>query len=333
MQLARFTRAFGQATRRELEVALVATVIIAAYLIQSLVPHKLVAMNFFYLPTMVAAYCLGMRLGGLTAFLSFLLVAIYALIQPESFLYESTPSLLAFDIAIWGSFLGLTALVVGSLSKRLQQKAQELRIAYVGVLEILTKYLESADHYTKSHSVRVAELSMAIAAKLGFSDEEVENIRAGALLHDIGKSEAVTLVKQSCALTESQRAEVAAHTLTGAQIVRSLGTILQEAVPIVLYHHHYYGGRKGQEGPVGDQIPIGARIVAVADAYDAIVTDRPYRKGRAPWQAIRELEDCAGTQFDPLVLLAFKSILPSDSIEPERELHELVTSQPARADH
>jgi len=217
----------------------------------------------------------------------------------------------------------LTAVVVGSLCDRLHQRMRDVKAAYVGVLEILTKFLETADHYTKSHSVRVAELSIAIAAKMGLNDEEIENVRAGALLHDIGKTESIDLVKRAASLSENERRAVASHAVAGAQIAQSVGMVLQEAVPIILYHHHYYGGRPGQQGPVGDQIPVGARIVAVADAYDAMITDRPYRKGRAPWQALDEIQACAGRQFDPHVVETFKTILPADSEEPERELDSL----------
>jgi len=310
-------------SKRELEVVLLALVIVSAYFVQTLVPHKLIVMNLFYLPTVVAAYYLGKRIGGLIALLSFLLISIYALLQPQAFLFQGTSILLAFDILIWGAFLGLTGLIVGSLGERLHAQVHELKSAYIGVLQILTKFLESADHYTKSHSVRVAELSTAIAVEMGLSDEEVENIRAGALLHDVGKTEAIKLVKQASALSDAERLKLATHTKMGAELVRSVGSILNETVPIILYHHHHYAGKEHQEGPLGNDIPLGARIVAVADSYDAIVTDRPYRKGRAPWQAVRELEACAGTQFDPAVIQAFKNILPRDVVEPERELDEL----------
>jgi len=131
------------------------------------------------------------------------------------------------------------------------------------------------------------------------------------------------LVKQASSLSDAERFQLATHTKMGAELVRSVGSILNETVPIILYHHHHYAGKEHQEGPLGSDIPLGARIVAVADSYDAIVTDRPYRKGRAPWQAVRELEACAGTQFDPAVIQAFKNILPRDVVEPERELDEL----------
>jgi putative nucleotidyltransferase with HDIG domain len=271
----------------------------------------------------LAAYSLGTRSGGATALLSFLIVTIYAIASPARFTFAATTDLLVFDLLIWGSFLGLTGLVIGQLSDDRRRRIRELKSAYVGVLEILAKFLESADHYTKSHSVRVAELSSAVAAELGLSDDEIENIRAGALLHDIGKADCMELVKRASALADPEQREMSTHTVRGAALVRSVGAILKETVPIILYHHHYYGGRDGQEGPVGEHIPLGARIVAVADAYDAIVTDRPYRKGRAPWQAILEIENCASTQFDPRVVQAFKRIMPGDSDEPERELDEI----------
>lgn len=306
-----------------METVLIACIVGAAYLIQLIVPHKLIALNFFFVPTVAAAYFLGRKPGGLTALFSFLIIAIYAVASPERFIFEPTPFLLVCDLAVWGAFLGLTAITIGSLCEERQRQIEKLKAAYVGVLEILAKFLESADHYTKGHSVRVAELSVAIAREMMLGEDDIENVRAGALLHDIGKVESIELVKQAAKLTDSERQSMAQHTVRGAELVRPVGAILQEAVPVILYHHHPYGGRKGQDGPVGDQIPLGARIVAVADAYDAIVTDRPYRKGRAPWQAVAEIEACAGTHFDPRVVEALKRTLPNDWIQPERELGEL----------
>lgn len=237
--------AIKQYAKRRLEFILVTCVVLAACLIQSMVPHKLIAMNVLFLPTVLAAYFLGARSGGLVALFSFLIMAIYAILSPAQFVLMASPLLLAFDLVIWGAFLGLTGLVVGSLCDRNHQQMRELRTAYVGVLEILTKFLESADHYTKSHSVRVAESSVAVAREMGLSDEEIENVRVGALLHDIGKTDSVELVKRASALDQSELRQVAGHTITGAALVRSVGSILEEAVPVILYHHHYFNGSGG----------------------------------------------------------------------------------------
>ena len=316
-------RFLGRSLPWHLETALVVCVVGAAFVIQLLVPHKLIAVNFFFLPTVAAAYFFGAKNGGLTALFSFLIIAAYAVASPERFLFDATPWLLVCDLAVWGAFLGLTAITIGSLCEDRQRQMHKIKSAYVGVLEILAKFLESADHYTKGHSVRVAELSVAIANELQLHDDEVENVRAGALLHDIGKVESIELVKQAATLTDGEKKSLDAHTVRGAELVRPVGAILQEAVPVILYHHHPFGGGKDESGPVGEQIPIGARIVAVADAYDAIVTDRPYRKGRAPWQALAEIEKCAGSHFDPAVVAALHRVLPTDWIQPERNQDEL----------
>jgi putative nucleotidyltransferase with HDIG domain len=313
----------GRSGRAHLEWVLVASVILGVFVIEVLVPYKTIVRNFFFIPTVIASSCLGMRAGGLTALLAFSAIAIDAILNPMGFYHFDKPLLFTLDLCIWGACLGLTALVVGGLKHRLQENRRDLETAYGGVLEILTKYLESADSFTKSHSIRVADLSTAIATQMGLTIQEIENIRAGALLHDIGKTDAIDLVKRASGLTESERTKVASHTHVGASLVKSVGTILQDAVPIILYHHHNFAGPENPDGVTGMRIPLGARIVAVADAYDAIVTDRPYRKGKAPWQALSELEVCSGAQFDPEVIQAFKRILPRDSIEPERDLSEL----------
>jgi len=313
----------GRPGRAHWEWVFVAAVVSVLVLMELLVPYKTILRNFLFIPTVIASFCLGIRAGGMIALLAFLVIAIDSLLNPSGFYNFDNPALLTLDLLIWGSILGLTALVVGGLKNRLQGQRRDLETAYGGVLEILTKYLESADSFTKCHSLRVADLSVAIAAQMGLTIQEIEIIRTGALLHDVGKTEAIDLVKRASRLTAPERTRIAAHTQVGAQLVMSVGALLKDTVPIILYHHHYFAGRDGQDDIVGVRIPLGARIVAVADAYDAIVTDRPYRNGKAPWQALRELEGCSGTQFDPAVIQAFKRILPTDSIEPERDLSEL----------
>ena len=304
-----FRPSVQETLRKHSDLLLLVAVIVPACLVQIVLDYKVVALAFFFLPVVGASYCLGLRLGGLKALLSVLVVAGFAVADPARFIFQPTPLLLALHLVVWGGFLGLTSVAVGTLSDRSKRQIQELKTAYLGVLEILSKFLENSDQYTKTHSVRVAELSCAIAAEMGLSDEGIDNIRAGALLHDVGKTESLDLVRKASALDESERKEVATHTIRGAELIRSVGAILEEAIPLVLYHHHYYAGRPGQEGPVGDKIPLGARIIAVADAYDAIVTDRPYRTGRTSWEALAEIDRCAGSQFDPKVVRAFSAVV------------------------
>ncbi len=186
----------------------------------------------------------------------------------------------------------------------------DLRKAYIGILEILSKYLESTDNYTKGHSLRVSEYAQEIALAMGLAKEEVENIRVAGLLHDIGKIEiSGEVIRKAANLTAEERALIDTHAHKGANILSSVGAVLKEVVPIVLAHHKYFISNSLEKDGEQSAIPLGARIVAVADSFDAMVTDRPYRKGMPPWKALEELISKAGNQFDPQVVEAFKWVL------------------------
>jgi len=199
--------------------------------------------------------------------------------------------------------------VVGTLYEQKESKIQELRNAYVGVLEILTKYLESYDRYTRSHSLRVADYATSIAIAMELPRHQVENIKVAALLHDIGKIEISSdLIKKAAALTDEEKKEVDTHPQKGVELLSMVGAVLKEAMPIVEAHHTYFAEVGSPEKGQSKQIPLGARILAVADSFDAMVTDRPYRKGKTHWEAMEELDRFAGTQFDPQVVEAFKRV-------------------------
>jgi putative nucleotidyltransferase with HDIG domain len=139
---------------------------------------------------------------------------------------------------------------------------------------------------------------------------EVENIRVAGLLHDIGKIEiSSNLIKKAATLSAEEKKIVDEHAEKGAVLLSSVGTVLKEAIPIVLSHHKYFIQDKDKKGKEMGEVPLGARIIAVADAFDAMVTDRPYRKGKPSWQAIEELEKYAGTQFDPGIVQVFKKVI------------------------
>ncbi len=282
--------------------------------------QKLAFLNFYYLPVLVAGYFLGKKQAIVTGFLVICLVVFIAVLDPSSFLEVGSTLRLFFNLIIWGGFLILSAYVVGTLYEEKEKKISELKKAYIGVIEILTKYLEASDRYTKGHSVRVADYSTEIGIAMGLPRSEVENIRVAGLLHDIGKIETSSdLIQKAAFLTQEEKREVDKHVEKGVKLLSSVGTVLQESIPIVLAHHSYYIQEKAlsevkSKDRLTSKIPLGARIIAVADAYDAMVTDRPYRAGKQPWQAMEELEKYAGTQFDPIVVEAFKNVI-SEKIE------------------
>jgi putative nucleotidyltransferase with HDIG domain len=306
---------FKQFILRHFEKVLVSLILIAAFIGTYLIEEKFVILNFYYLPVLVAGYFLGRRMGVLTAVFSILAVLICTLVFPDRFFSEREMLRGAVQLFSWGGFLILASVTVGTLYEQNEQQVKELKNAYVGILEILSKYLESTDRYTKGHSVRVAELATEIAISMELPRPEVENIRVAGLLHDIGKIEiSGEILRKAADLSSEEKDLMDLHTVKGAYILTAVGGVLKEVVPIVVAHHkHFIDTIEGSNGDTM-KIPLGARVVAVADAFDAMTTDRPYRKGMPPWDAFEEIVAKTGKQFDPEVVGAFKHVV-SEKIE------------------
>jgi putative nucleotidyltransferase with HDIG domain len=296
---------------RNFERILVGVILVAAFAGTYFIEEKSVVLNFYYLPVLTAGYFLGRRMGILTAIFSILAVVICTLSFPQAFLKGQELLTSLAKLFSWGGFLILASVVVGTLYEENGRRLRDLKNAYIGVLEILSKYLESTDRYTKGHSVRVSELAMEIAIAMGLTRDEVENIRVAGLLHDIGKIEiSGEILRKAAQLTSEEKELLDEHTVKGAYLLSSVGSVLKEVVPIVVSHHNYF--MKGAEEPGKKdlvKVPLGARVVAVADAFDAMTTDRPYRKGMPPWEALEEVLKNTGKQFDPEVVEAFKRIM------------------------
>lgn len=275
------------------------------------IAEKSVVLNFYYLPVLFASYFLGRRIGVLSAVLSILAVLIFVLLFPERFFFIERLFWFNFaKLSSWGGFLILASVVVGTLYEQNERRLQDLKEAYVGILEILSKYLESTDRYTQGHSVRVGSLAREIAIAMELPRAEVENIHVSGLLHDVGKIEiSGEILRKAAELSTNERELINAHTEKGATILASVGAILKEVVPIVFAHHKYFTDTLEGIDRNTIRIPLGARVVAVADAFDAMTTDRPYRKGMPPWQALEEIVSKAGKQFDPEVVEAFKRVI------------------------
>jgi putative nucleotidyltransferase with HDIG domain len=304
-------------TFKHFEKIIVLSILIGIVLINYFTPYKMGFLNFFYLPIIAAGYFLGKRMAVLTAVFCILIVAFFLLLFPSSFFTAGTnKTYIIVSLVAWSSFLILTSAAIGYLYEEKEKKIKELKSAYMGILEILSKYLESADRYTQGHSVRVAHLSEDIARTMGLSPLEIENVRAAALLHDIGKIEiSLDVLHKAAALTDEEKELMDSHSEKGARIISLVGGVLKEAVPIVSAHHKYFFDTKkplsDQEEHGGKEVPLGATIIAVADAFDAMVTDRPYRAGMQPWQAFEEVEKGSGKQFHPGAVKAFKKVLTS----------------------
>jgi putative nucleotidyltransferase with HDIG domain len=302
---------FKQTILQQFEKILVGIILIAAFVGTYLIEEKFIILNFYYLPVLVAVYFLGRRMGVLTAVFSILAVVVCLLVFPEPFLNGKEILKGAAQLSSWGGFLILASIMVGTLYEQNELRLKELKRAYIGVLEILSKYLESTDGYTKGHSVRVAELSTEIAVAMELHRTEIENIRVAGLLHDIGKIEVSgEILRKAAALSTEEKEIMDSHSFKGAFILSAVGSVLKEVIPIVFAHHKYFVETlEENNNGNGVKIPLGARVLAVADAFDAMTTDRPYRKGMPPWEAFQEIVGKTGKQFDPAVVEAFKHVV------------------------
>lgn len=295
---------------KHFEKILVAIIFVVAFLGTYLVEEVSLIFNFYYLPVLVASYFLGRRIGILVALLSIIDVMICAMLFPQRFFGDQVIWHSFVKLSSWSIFLFLASVTVGTLYEQNERRLEDLKKAYIGIIEILAKYLESTDRYTKGHSVRVSELSMEIAIAMELPRVQVDNIRAAGLLHDIGKIEiSADVLGKAAALTTEEKELMDSHAVKGAYILTSVGGVLKEVVPIVIAHHKYFMDTIDGNERDTRKIPLGARIVAVADSFDAMTTDRPYRKGMQPWNAVEEIVAKSGKQFDPEVVNAFKRVV------------------------
>lgn len=196
--------------------------------------------------------------------------------------------------------------------QRREEAAQLGNWANARTAEALASVLEPQPHHRGRPSDMIAALATQMAAEMGLPDPDIERIRFASLLHDVGKvALPQDILDKPGALTEFEWQAVTEHPRIG-QLVLEQATSLREAVPIVLHHHERYNGGGYPHGLAGRDIPLGARIVAVADAYHAMVHERPYQNVRTHAEALVELERCAGTQFDPDVVALFIRLFAHD---------------------
>ena len=289
------------------------TIVAVTGIINFFVVNQRAFLNFYYLPVVLGAYMLGLRRGVCSALLSLLIVYSIAFMNDQQFATGAGEAWMRWlDLGTWGCFLVLTSYLVGSLYEQKEHQILELNRAYQGIVEIMAKFIDSVDHDTENHSRRVADYATEVARAMGLGEPEVEDIRVGAWLHDIGKIDvSMGVLRKAAGLTSLELEEMRRHVDAGAQMVRSVGGILKHVVPMIAFHHERWDGT-GYKGLKGTEIPLGARIIAVADTFDAILCDRPYRKGRSPQEALRVLEQESGKQFDPAVIRVFLELYGSE---------------------
>jgi putative nucleotidyltransferase with HDIG domain len=300
-----FLRRLSEVNR---ELWLILSLLVISAILNRLVAEHRMVLSFYALPTVFSAYLFGRRHAVLTAFASVFIVVLLAHFNTGLF-SQTEPSDVSglqqwFDIAIWGGILVVTAYAMGTLYEQNKVRMRELRETYNGVLLILRQFI-SKDKYTQNHSYRVSIYATKIAAAMGFDYERIEDVRAAALLHDIGKLDVPRdILYKAAKLTKEEYEEVQTHVERGVTLLEPVGGSLRRVLPIILAHHDRFDGL-GYHPTRGNEIPLEARIISVADAFDAITSDRPYRKAMSAFEAKEIIVASAGKEFDPQVVEAF----------------------------
>src|SRR5882724_6863451 len=198
-----------------------------------------------------------------------------------------------------------------NLERQVHEQAQRIQELFLQGVQMLARALEAKDAYTRGHSIRVSQYAVATASMMGFEGGQIDGIRLGGELHDIGKigtREAV--LHKAGSLTADEFRQITEHPALGERMLSPLARESPDVLRIVRSHYERLDGRGFPDGFRGEKIPIEARIVAVADAFDAMTTERPYRDSRPPDAAVAELRRVAGTQLDPAAVEAFVDAFP-----------------------
>jgi HD-GYP domain-containing protein (c-di-GMP phosphodiesterase class II) len=198
----------------------------------------------------------------------------------------------------------------------LQQSAEANRQLFIGTVKSLAAAIDGKDPYTRGHSERVSRFSVAIAQRLGLDDDEVEKIRISALLHDVGKIGIDDkILKKPAALTDEEFEVMKKHPQKGYKIMSQIPA-MKEFLPGMYMHHEMVDGKGYPQGLKGEEIPLMGKIVAVADTFDAMTTDRPYQKAMKFEDAVARIESFVNTRYDADVVGAFTAACREGQIRP-----------------
>ena len=229
--------------------------------------YWIVVLNLFFLPVALAGFYLGRYRAGVLALLCVLFASTVTVLRLPNIAASGSPLVAILAVAVWAAVLGLAALLIGTLSDERADQLRELHEAYVGVVEVLSQYLQSAHPRLKAESIHVAELSQEIAEALRLSLKEIDDIRIASLLYNVGNIEITTkVIRRAVDLLEDSRAHPAARPLQGLDLMVSLGTVLSGAVPLLLCQ----GGQMGERATSMQSwrdVPLGVQIIRAARAY------------------------------------------------------------------
>lgn len=291
-----------------LEIMLVLITLGLACLLYSTSGVKLMILNLFFLPVVLAGFYLGRYRAGILALLSVVAASIVVVSDLSGFVVRSGPLTIGVALTLWGATLGLTSLLVGTLCEERDNKALEAHEAHVGVVEVLARYLQSANPQLQNRALRVAQLAEAVARRMRLSTKEIDDLRVAALLMDMENIEITARVIRKAVdeLGDSQKVEQ--RTFNGTELVQSLGSTLKGAFPLLLSQQC-----SSERGGESATVPFGARIIHTVRSYVQLTETSWNGSGLSPDDAMDELRCDLDSEYHPAVLHALNQVVSQKS--------------------
>lgn len=272
---------------------------------------KVVVLNLFFLPVVLAGFFLGRYRAGVLALLAVVSATIVSVTDPSHFGSLNSPLIVALSITLWGSVLGLTSLLVGTLADERDAKTVEAHEAHVGVVEVLSRYLQSANPHLENRAKQVAKISEEVARRMRLSPKEIDDIRLAALMIDMENIEITArVIRKAVGELEDQNSEE--RTFHGTDLVRSLGSVLSGAFPLLLNQTHSTTERNYNS----HDVPFGARIIRTVRAYVQLASDPWHGDGHSVSEVLEELRSDIDSDHHPAVLHALEEVLATGGRAP-----------------
>ena len=278
-------------------------------LLHEIVGYKMVVLNLYYLPVVLGAFFLGRYRAGVLALFCVTGALAVTMLDVKGFQPYTSPLSVALLVTVWGAVLGLTTLLVGTLSDERAQKLSDLHDAYVGIVEVLSGYLNSADKSLENRAARVAELSCRVATKMKLTDEEIDDIRVAALLQEMENVEVTARVisKAIGDIGRQGRGITQEHTFRGTDLVESLASVVYRALPLLVNREDTLEFTSEDEKAVrSTSVPMGAKIIHTVRAYDCLVDGIEGTVGHSPEEAIEQLRADVDNEHHPAIVDALE---------------------------
>ena len=301
--------------QRILEVILIVLTVALTCLVYKTDGYRLVTLNLFFLPVVLAAFFLGRYSAGILAVFCVAITSIVCVLQLDDFASFTSPLAIGLAVTVWGAILCLTALLVGTLSDERSAQAVELHEAYVGVVEVLAKYLHGGNPELNAFTNRVIALSQRIALELKLSSKRIDDIRVAALMQGFSKIEVTTKVISKAVHRLEARGVDQDFSFQGTDLVYSLGAVLRGAIPILLNQDTSLPPELKDVSSA--EPPIGAKILKVARTYETLLSGEA-EEAISPEEALHELRADRAAAHDVEVLEALERVV--------NEQHALVTA-------